>query len=117
MPKNSREKGKRGEREWAKFLNLICPGANARRGQQFKGTPESPDVVSDLPFHWEVKRRERTAIYEAVRVARIEAGYGRWGAVAHRKNGERWVVSMDAEDFLRIVAHEFDQEIKTPPPQ
>ena len=52
---NSREKGKRGERAWRDELR--ANGYCARRGQQFSGSAESPDVVcEDLPaFHFEVK--------------------------------------------------------------
>jgi Holliday junction resolvase len=45
---NSREKGKRGERQWRDELR--AQGFAARRGQQFSGSPDSPDVVcDDLP--------------------------------------------------------------------
>jgi hypothetical protein len=50
---NSREKGKRGERQWRDELRE--QGFAARRGQQFSGGAESPDVVCDsLPWmHFE----------------------------------------------------------------
>jgi len=56
---NSREKGKRGERQWRDELR--ANGYAARRGQQFAGSAESPDVVCDsLPWiHFEVKAVER----------------------------------------------------------
>lgn len=51
---NSRQKGKRGEREAAKFLQSL--GIVARRGQQFSGGKDSPDVVTELEnVHIEVK--------------------------------------------------------------
>jgi hypothetical protein len=100
---NSRQKGKRGELEWAKFLNEKVPTANARRGQQYEGSSDSPDVVSALPFHWEVKRVQQLNLHDAVDKCRAESGYGRWPAVAHRKNDRKWVVSMDAGDFLKLV--------------
>jgi len=102
MP-NAREKGKRGEREWSKTLNSLLPGSNARRGRQYKGTAESPDVISDLPIHWEVKRRQSFNVHRAVSACRDECSVNRWPAVAHRKDNERWLVSMDAEDFARIL--------------
>lgn len=40
---NSRRKGAQGERDASKFLQSLG-FADARRGQQFKGTPDSPDV-------------------------------------------------------------------------
>lgn len=55
---NSRAKGQRGERELADFITAA--GFPARRGQQFAGGPDSPDVVCPgLPFHIEAKRTER----------------------------------------------------------
>ncbi len=46
---NSRQKGARGERQWRDELR--AHGFQARRGQQFSGPPESPDVVCDsLPW-------------------------------------------------------------------
>ena len=49
---NSRNKGKRGELEWRDVIR--SHGYEARRGQQFSGSPDSPDVVTDLPYHFEV---------------------------------------------------------------
>lgn len=52
---NSRAKGKHGEREAAKFLRSL--GFTARRGQQFAGGSQSPDVVVEelTRIHFEVK--------------------------------------------------------------
>ena len=52
---NSRQKGKRGEREFARFLR--DNGFEARRGVQYQGGPESPDVVCETlaHIHFEVK--------------------------------------------------------------
>ena len=60
---NSRTKGKVGEREFAALLREH--GFDARRpGQQFSGSPESPDSnVSDAALPWlhvEVKRVFKT---------------------------------------------------------
>ena len=59
---NQRQKGAAAEREVAKLLNgkwLTAEGATvtARRGQQFSGGPDSPDVVHNIPHvHLEVTR-------------------------------------------------------------
>ncbi len=52
---NSRAKGCRGERAWRD--QLIAMGFDARRGQQFSGGKDSPDVVCDFlsGVHCEVK--------------------------------------------------------------
>jgi len=70
---NSREKGKRGERQWRDELR--AQGFEARRGQQFAGSPDSPDVVCDsLPWaHFEVKAVERLNIEDAMEQARRDS--------------------------------------------
>ena len=52
---NSNRKGKVGEREWASECR--AQGFDARRGQQYCGNPDAPDVVSDdlVAFFAEVK--------------------------------------------------------------
>jgi hypothetical protein len=101
MATNSRQKGKL---EWAKFLNEKVPEAKASGGQQASERGmDGTDVMSALPFHWEVKRVQQLNLHDAVDKCRAESGYGRWPAVAHRKNDRKWVVSMDAEDFLKLA--------------
>ena len=47
---NSRQKGARGERELAAVFTTA--GFPARRGQQFSGSPDSPDIVVEgLPLN------------------------------------------------------------------
>src|SRR4051812_17526596 len=71
---NSREKGKRGERQWRDELR--AHGYAARRGQQFSGSPDSPDVVCDALawIHFEVKAVERLNIEDAMEQARRDCG-------------------------------------------
>lgn len=103
MAKNSRRKGKNGELEWAHWLT--DRGIPARRGQQYSGTADSPDVVADHPgWHPEVKRVESLNIYDAVEKAVSEAAPGNVPYVAHRRNRKEWLVTMRAEDWLRAVA-------------
>ena len=56
---NSKQKGARGEREFAKFLT--DRGYPATRGVQYQGGPESPDVVCKplSRYHFEVKYTEK----------------------------------------------------------
>jgi Holliday junction resolvase len=99
---NSREKGKRGERQWRDELR--ANGYAARRGQQFSGSPESPDVICDgLPWaHFEVKLTERLDIYAAMDQAQRDCS-GKAAFVAHRRNYRPWLVTMDAERFYRLL--------------
>lgn len=101
---NSCAKGKVGEREWAEWLR--AHGYRARRGRQFSGSPDSPDVVSELPFHWEVKRVQALNITETVKKAVEDAG-GQVPAIAHRRNNTEWLVTMRAEDWIKLCGVNF----------
>ena len=98
---NSREKGKRGEREFAQFLR--DHGVEARRGIQYAGGPESPDVVSNLPVHWEVKRTETFRHYAALEQAISDSGPDKIPIVAHRKNNQQWICLLRASDLVTLI--------------
>lgn len=100
---NSRSKGKRGELEFAHYLTAY--GFPARRGQQFSGGKDSPDVVCEaLPgIHWEVKRTEAGNPYNWLEQAIEDAGANKIPAVAHRRSGRAWMAIVPMEDFLNLV--------------
>lgn len=100
---NSCQKGKRGERAWRD--ELIAHGYSARRGQQFSGSPESPDVVCpDLPgFHFEVKLVQRLNVNEAMSQAVGDAD-GKIPVVAHKRNRTGWLVTLRSQDFFKLLA-------------
>ena len=127
---NSREKGKRGERQWRDELR--ARGYSARRGQQFSGSPESPDVICDdlAWLHFEVKAVERLNIEDAMDQARRDCGVrsadcgmtsstspqplspsgegednraAKVPIVAHRRSFRGWLVTMDAETFFGFL--------------
>lgn len=96
---NSREKGKKGERELAKILRDY--GFNARRGVQYHGGADSPDVIGMDGIHIECKRVERLNIDDAMRQSVREAGE-ETPVVMHRKNAELWLVTMRLNDFIDL---------------
>src|SRR5437763_16554814 len=100
---NSREKGKRGERQWRDELR--GNGYAARRGQQFSGSPDSPDVVCDaLPWiHFEVKAVEKLNIEDAMEQARRDSGTSKVPIVAHKRSFRPWLVTMDAETLFKFL--------------
>ena len=127
---NSREKGKRGERQWRDELR--AHGYTARRGQQFSGSPDSPDVICDELdwLHFEVKAVERLNIEDAMDQARRDCGVriadcgmtgstspqplspsgegadsqaGQVPLVVHRRSFRGWLVTMDAETFFGFL--------------
>lgn len=111
MPINSCAKGKRGERAWRDFLRAV--GISARRGRQYSGSPDSPDVVSDDGMHWEVKWVENLNVWKAIEQSVKDCGAGKVPAVAFKKNGTDWLVAMRAEDFLKIKGNCQADETKT----
>jgi hypothetical protein len=104
---NSREKGKRGERE---FAALLCRhGFDARRGQQFAGGAESPDVVCEELWwiHFEVKHVERLNIEDAMEQARRDAArkskvedVEKVPILMHKRKFRKRLVTLEAEIFL-----------------
>ena len=100
--KASRDKGKRGEREAAAALREVL-SIEARRGVQYQGGPDSPDVSTELDsqLHIEVKRTERLSLWDALDQAQKDAG-DRPAMVLHRKNGKRWVVIHYLDDMPAI---------------
>lgn len=92
---NSKQKGKRGELEWAAHLRGY--GIEARRGQQFSGTEDSPDVVTSLDhlLYWEVKRDKSRQLMQWLTKAQSEAPEGAMAIVAHRRDRENWKVTFD----------------------
>lgn len=102
MGAKSRRKGKVGERELAKELIRLF-GCQARRGQQFSGSNESPDVVCDIPgLHWEVKRTERLVLWDAMEQAVGDAGQAA-PIVCHRPNGRPWLAIVRLDDLPEVV--------------
>lgn len=105
----SRTKGKVGEREVAALLREF--GFTARRGQQFAGGGDSPDVVHSMEgFHAEVKRTERFALWDALAQANADKKPTEDALIFHRANQKPWVVVMDARAFLALMRdYVFDQ--------
>ena len=101
MGKASRDKGKRGEREVAELLR--DHGIPARRGVQYAGGNDSPDVIGLDGVHIEVKRSETLSLYSAMEQALTDAKAGDIATVWHRRSGRRWVVVLHAEDFIALM--------------
>ena len=98
---NSKQKGKRGELEWAAYCRH--QGYDCRRTAQYCGnTGDASDVVGLPGIHQEVKRVEHLNIYEAIEQAERDKKDFEIPIVAHRKNRFPWLVTMKAEDWFRI---------------
>lgn len=100
---NSKQKGARGERMWRDQLRER--GFEARRGQQFSGGTDSPDVICEsLPdIHFEVKNVERFNVWDAMHQAVKDAGT-KTPVVAYKRNDHDWLVILRAEDWLSTLS-------------
>ena len=88
---NSKMKGKRGEASCVKFLREHGFDS-ARRGVQYSGGPDSPDVVGVPALR----------LYDALDQSKRDAGKYEIPVVFHRRKGKKWCVVLDAEDFIDL---------------
>lgn len=104
MAKFSRDKGKRGEREFAGIMRDWLGGLIRRRlGQE---RDEGHDLIGCEPFAVEVKRQETLAIPAWWRQAKKSAHEaGMRPALAYRQNGKPWrvMVELTPEEFATII--------------
>ena len=98
---NSRAKGARYERELARYLDEN--GFPARRGQQFAGGSDSPDVVSEeFPFHIEAKFVQALNLYKAMTQSLRDAG-DKPPCVIHRKNNSESMFTCRLSDLVALL--------------
>lgn len=102
MGKAEREKGKRGEREVSNILKEYGY-TQAKRGVQYHGGPDSPDVVGIPGIHFEVKRVETLNLKAAIKQSVNDAADDEIPVVVHRKSREPWYVTLSLEDFIPLV--------------
>ena len=104
MGKFSRDKGKRGERDWSHFCQEH--GYNVTRTAQNRGKTGAAGDCEGLPYiHQEVKFVERLNIREALEQSERDAkaeGKGNIPIVAHRRSRDPWVITLNAKDFFTI---------------
>ena len=101
---NSREKGKRAEREAAAMLNENVPNAQARRAQQYSGTEGSADLIAQgLPSLWlEVKQRQSMNLHRVMEESEESCGE-LTPVILHRKNNTDWLVTFKLDDIKLVV--------------
>lgn len=98
----SRAKGCRGERDAAAAWSATF-GVESRRGQQFAGGTDSPDIVTGhQSVHVEVKRTERGNPYVWLDQAVADAGE-KVPVVLHRRNGREWILIVRLTDAPRLA--------------
>lgn len=103
--KNVKRKGTAGENELAELLR--SEGIRAYRNDQiYTGGQGNPDVRADLEghqLHIEVKRVEKLNVPEAVHQAERDAAAGTLPMVAHRRNREKWLMTMPLSVFIELI--------------
>lgn len=103
---NSKSKGTHGEHEIEK--KLLDHGIRAFRNDQiFKSGKNNPDVSAELagiPLHIEVKRCERLNVPEAMHQAEKDAAENTLPVVAHRRNREKWMITLRLDDLLTVLS-------------
>lgn len=106
---HSKNKGAAGERELAKELMRLW-NIDARRGQQFSGSPDSPDVKTSLErLHIECKRVESFRLYKSLEQAKADAGEDQIPLVMHRQSRKPWVVVMELDQLKELVKYLSDK--------
>lgn len=99
----SRRKGAAYERELVQRFRDAMPGAEIRRGLQYRSGEESPDV--DCPVFWpEAKRGKQPNVRAALRQASEAAPSGRVPLAIIRDDKADAFVALGLDDFLEFVA-------------
>jgi len=102
MGARSKRKGCCGEREAAAEISRLFH-VEARRGRQYCGDPEAPDIRTAIAgVHFEVKRCEALRLYDAIRQAAEDAG-ANVPIVLHRANRKPWVAIVRLDDLPRLA--------------
>ena len=91
-------KGNKAELESAKEIARLF-NCKARRGQQFSGNKDAPDIVTSIEgVHFEVKRCEYLSVYKSVEQAKEDAE-DNIPVVLYRKNRGKWLVITELDNL------------------
>lgn len=96
----SRRKGQEGERELSHILQKH--GYCTRRGDQSRGGSVEADIVGIPGLHIECKRVEQLNLEKALEQSERDARVEEVPVVIHRRNRERWKVTMTLDEFLLL---------------
>lgn len=114
---NSCEKGKRGEREWVRWLREHLEAETVSRGFQGAGGHTDPDVKGLIGWWCEVKRVERFSVWDVLKKLtqdvfdsnqcrqRFDDDHGPYDKpmVAFRRNRGKWWVILRAVDWAGLI--------------
>lgn len=103
---NSQRKGKRFEREVAKYIakkfNLKCRRTPQSGGLEIKG-----DIISlsGIParYHWEIKNQEKLNIWKALEQAESDCQTPKIPVVVFKRNYSRNYLVVEFEEFINLL--------------
>lgn len=99
----SRRKGAQYERELVHRFREAMPGADVKRGFQYRAGEEAADV--DCPVFWvESKRGKKPNVRAALKQASDAAPKGRIPLAVIRDDRAEAFVALSLDDFLEFVA-------------
>lgn len=101
MSRSQREKGKLGERRARDIVKSW--GINARRGVQYRGDPEAPDVVCEADIYVEAKWRAAGHPGKWLAEAAVEAPLNHVPCVIHKRPRQPELVTLYAEHVPAFV--------------
>jgi hypothetical protein len=105
---NSREKGKRGERQARDYWRNVVGVSTAHRGVQYKGGGDSPDLAGIPCFHTEVKVGSQVPkwIYRAIAQSQNDSkDNGRHPIVQCKRDRGEWLFILPENVFTELVNH------------
>lgn len=110
---NSKQKGARGERMLA--AELTRAGFLARRGVQYQGSCDSPDIVCpDLArWHWEVKFTEQCRLCDWLNQVEMDRN-GKPYIIAWRRRRGPWIALLDLSALLELIKASLRQTALAP---
>ena len=116
MGKASRDKGARGEREFANLLKELGYTSLRKGFTQCAPEGESDVECKELPdWHFEVKRVNRLEIWRALAQAEGDAALkGRMPVVAFKRDRSDWYVTLKAEDLFRMLQGKVPKCVEVP---
>jgi len=110
LGRKSKRKGKKGERAVANMLR--DRGYEARRGVQYRGDTDSPDVVSEIrDMHIEVKWVERLSVHVAMTQAKMDKNDNQFPTVWHKRRRDECLVTIPAEAFMDLLEKVYPPKI------
>ena len=102
---NSNRKGKTFERWVAAYLREHGY-TEARRGQQYHGGADSPDVVGMDGFHIEAKDTQKWSDYDFMAQSVRDAAEDEIPIVIAKKNFQKPLVIIRLDDFMELIRKE-----------